>query len=95
MAVKINPLQDASYQDNNGMPLDGGKLFFYIGGSFSVQKTTYSDSAGTIPNSNPIVLDSSGRANVTIFLTENEPYNMAITMPDGTTILKTYSNVTV
>lgn len=95
MAVKICPLQDAQYFDNNGAPLAGGKLFFYVGGSFSVQKTTYSDASGTIENSNPIVLDSSGRIETDIFLTEAEPYNMAITLPNGTTILKTYANFTV
>ena len=95
MSVKICPLQDAQYFDNNGEPLDGGKLFFYVGGSFTVQKTTYSDSAGTVPNSNPIVLDSSGRPTVDIFITESEPYNMTVSMPDGTTILKAYANFTV
>lgn len=95
MSVKISPLQDAQYFDNNGAPLAGGKLFFYVGGSFSVQKNTYSDSSGTIPNTNPIVLDSSGRPEVDIFLTVAEPYNMAITLPNGTTILKTYTNFTV
>lgn len=93
--VRISPLTEAQYFDNNGDPLSGGKLFFYQGGSFSVQKTTYSDSAGTIPNANPIVLDSSGRPTVSAFMVVDELYNVQLTLADGTTVLNSWANVQV
>ena len=46
--------------DNNGDPLAGGKLTFYATGTTTLT-TTYSDSAETVPNANPVILDASGR----------------------------------
>lgn len=43
------------------IPLVGGKLYTYIAGTSSL-KTTWQDAAGTIPNTNPITLDSTGSA---------------------------------
>ena len=48
------------YQDNNGNPLSGGKIFFYETGT-DTEKTTYSDEAETIENTNPVLLDAAGR----------------------------------
>jgi hypothetical protein len=44
-----------------GTPLVGGKVYFYEPGT-ETPKTTYQDSALTIPNTNPVVLDSRGQA---------------------------------
>ena len=49
--------------DSTGAPLSGGKLHTYEAGT-STNKTTYSDSALTTPNANPVVLDSRGEAAV-------------------------------
>lgn len=43
------------------IPLIGGKLYTYAAGT-STLKTTYQDAAGTVPNTNPITLDSTGSA---------------------------------
>jgi hypothetical protein len=92
MTVAISPLfNNPQYFDNDGNPLSGGKIFQYEAGSFSVQQTTYSDSAGSTPNPNPIELDSSGRSPTELYLTNGVAYNLVLTMPDGTTIL-TYSD---
>ena len=48
------------YFDNSGNILAGGKLFFYDSGTV-VAKDTFSDPGGTIPNSNPVILDGAGR----------------------------------
>lgn len=59
MAILMpNPRQQ--YFDANG-PLDGGKVYTYEVGS-STRKATYSDSAGTVQNANPVVLDAIGSA---------------------------------
>ena len=47
--------------DDNGDPLSGGKLYTYAAGT-STLKATYTTAAGTIENTNPIVLDAAGRA---------------------------------
>lgn len=44
-------------------PLLGGKLFTYQAGT-STKQVTYTDSTGSVMNSNPIILDSAGAANV-------------------------------
>lgn len=44
-------------------PLVGGKLFSYIAGT-STKQVTYTDSTGSVMNANPIILNSSGTANV-------------------------------
>lgn len=46
--------------DANGAPISGAQLYFYLTGT-STPKDTYSNGGGTIPNTNPVVADSSGR----------------------------------
>lgn len=50
------------FMDSNGDPLAGGKLYTYLTGT-STPKTTYSNASGTA-NTNPVVLDSEGYADV-------------------------------
>jgi hypothetical protein len=47
--------------DRSGNPLAFGCLFTYAAGT-STPKATYTDSTGTVPQANPIILDSSGSA---------------------------------
>jgi microcystin-dependent protein len=51
--------------DANGRPLAGGQLFSYAAGT-STPLPTYTTQAMTVPNTNPVILDASGRANVFI-----------------------------
>jgi hypothetical protein len=44
-----------------GQPLVAGKLFTYQAGT-STPKNTFSNQAGTVPNTNPVILDSRGEA---------------------------------
>ncbi len=57
----VMPVPVAQFFDNNGDVLAGGLLWSYLAGTTTPQPT-YSDSLLTQPNTNPIVLDSSGRA---------------------------------
>lgn len=56
------------FVDNNGQPLAGGLVYTCIAGAASYTgsnlQTTWSDPAGTVANTNPIVLDSSGRCSM-------------------------------
>lgn len=54
--------------DANGAPLSGGLLYTYAAGT-STPLSTYTSSGLTIANTNPVVLDSAGRA--VVFLSAN------------------------
>lgn len=58
-------LPNLQFSDDNGVPLNGGKLYTYVAGT-STPQSTYQDSALTILNANPVVLDSAGRCVVYI-----------------------------
>ena len=49
--------------DSNGLPLAGGLLYSYVAGTTTPQ-ATYTDATGATPNTNPVVLDSTGSAKV-------------------------------
>lgn len=69
----INPV--FQFFDNAGEPLSGGLLYTYAPGT-TTPKTTYTDENLSVPNANPIVLDSAGRC--TIFLTDGEEYKFLL-----------------
>jgi hypothetical protein len=50
----------AQFFDDNGSPLVGGKLYSYTAGTTTLL-TTYTTSAGTVANTNPIILNAGGR----------------------------------
>lgn len=70
------------YFDNNGNPLNAGKIYAYAADTVTPQDT-YSNAAGTALNTNPITLTSSGRTK--IFL-QNLPYDFVIKNSAGVTI---------
>jgi hypothetical protein len=49
--------------DANGVPLSGGKIYSYAAGT-STAKSTYTDSTGSTPNTNPTILNSRGEASL-------------------------------
>lgn len=53
---------------NQGLILSGGLIYTYVAGTTTLQNT-YTDSTGTVLNSNPIVLDSSGRLTTSVWVT--------------------------
>lgn len=57
----ILPTGETTFFDGNGNPLAGGKVFFYIPDSTTF-KDTYQDSDQNVVNTNPVILDSAGRA---------------------------------
>lgn len=60
-AATLLPNGKQVFFNGNGQPLAGGQVTFYIP-STTTYKTTWQDSGGTIPNSNPVILDSNGSA---------------------------------
>ena len=61
--TSLAPTPKLQFFDANGAPLVGGLLYTYEAGS-TTPLTTYTDSTGVSANTNPIVLDSRGEANV-------------------------------
>ena len=78
--VTITPSPKLQFNES-GIPLSGGLLFTYAAGT-SVKLTTYSDSLGTIPNANPIVLNSNGEANV--YLIQGSGYKFTLSPANDT-----------
>lgn len=79
--------------DNQGFPLSGGKIYTCLPGTTCgpgsiTLKSTYSTSAATVSNANPIVLDSAGRAPIWL----NGYYKVAAYTATGT-LLWTQDNV--
>lgn len=64
MAVTaLRPSPKMQFTDASGNLLSGGKLYTYSAGT-TTNLATYTDSTGTTPNTNPVVLDSRGEASV-------------------------------
>jgi hypothetical protein len=61
------PWVKAQFLDSNANPVANGLVFTYQAGTSTLQPT-YSDSALTVPNANPLTLDSGGYAPTSLFL---------------------------
>lgn len=55
------PNAQQTFVDANGQPYAGGQVYFYSPNTLT-PKTTWKDALETIPNANPVALDSAGRA---------------------------------
>lgn len=60
-AQTLLPNGQQQFTDSNGQPLAGGSVYFYVPGT-TTAKFTYQNPALTTPNTNPVVLNSAGRA---------------------------------
>jgi hypothetical protein len=91
--VALSSLAGAGWQffDDNGVPLAGGKIYTYAAGT-TTPATTYTDSTGNTPHSNPIILDSAGRVSSEVWLTTGTLYKFALTTPSDV-IIWTKDNV--
>ena len=92
MAVNLSPIGNGQqFFDNTGLPLNGGLIYTYQAGS-TTPLATYTDINGTIANSNPIVLDSSGRLPSEVWLTYGFNYKFVVQTSAAVT-LGTYDNL--
>ena len=62
-AVTPIPFVKARFFDRCGKPLAGGKVYTYEANT-TTAKTTYKDPCGLTPNTNPIILDAAGEADI-------------------------------
>jgi hypothetical protein len=92
MAVNLSPIGNGQqFFDNTGLPLNGGLIYTYQAGS-TTPLATYTDINGTIANTNPIVLDSSGRLPNEVWLTYGFNYKFVVKTSAAVT-LGTYDNL--
>lgn len=82
MAIRFC-LPSDTFFDDNGKPLSGGSIYFYETATTTPQPT-YSDDALVTANTNPVVLDSAGRAG-NVFLLPLD-YKVIIKSAAGVTI---------
>lgn len=79
MSVSLSPILNG-YQSflPGGLPNNGGFIYCYAAGS-TTPTATYTTSAGTTPNANPIPLSSDGRPPQEIWLTDGTAYKLVVT----------------
>jgi hypothetical protein len=63
MSAMLLPVLRQFFTDLDGELLAGGQLFSYVAGT-TTPAATYTDQSGSTPNSNPVVLDGSGSAEI-------------------------------
>jgi hypothetical protein len=92
MTTTLSPLVLQRFFDSNGAPLAAGQLFTYLAGT-STPATTYTDSTGSTPNTNPIILDAAGQANV--WLDPNVTYKFVLqsSVSSGSVLQWTVDNI--
>jgi len=82
----LSPNPKQQFFDANGQPLVGGKVYTYAAGT-TTPIVTYVDAAGITTNTNPIILDSRGMANIWLLSTAVYKYAVfdALDVPIFTT----------
>lgn len=73
----LSPL-GPQFFDNLGAVAALGKLYTYATGT-TTPVTSYQDQAGTIPHTNPIILDSAGKVQPELWLTAGTEYRLRLT----------------
>ena len=92
MAVNLSPIGNGQqFFDNNGQPLNGGLVYTYQAGS-TTPLASYTNINGNVANTNPIVLDSSGRTPTDVWLTYGYFYKFVVKTSAAVTI-GTYDNI--
>jgi len=92
MAVNLSPIGNGQqFFDNNGQPLNGGLVYTYQAGS-TTPLASYTTINGNIANTNPIVLDASGRTPTDVWLTYGFFYKFVVKTSAAVTI-GTYDNI--
>lgn len=81
MAGTFPGVANTQQNDLNGLPLSSCLLTVYAGGSTSALAVTYQDIGLTIPSTNPLVGDASGR--IPLFFVPDGSYGLRLTDQNG------------
>jgi len=71
--ASLSPTPKLQFFGTDGLPLVGGKLYTYAAGT-TTPLATYTDYTGNTQNTNPVILDSNGEADVWLPNTTNYKY---------------------
>jgi len=82
MTAALTPVPKIQFFADDGTPLVGGKLYSYAAGT-TTPLATYTTYAGTVANTNPVILDSRGEADVWL---DNALYKLALYDSDNALI---------
>jgi hypothetical protein len=93
MTAYLSPIGNSQFEDANGNPLTGGKVYTYLAGT-STPETTWTTSEGDVAQANPIVLNSLGATANPIWLTAGVAYKFVIKDSADVTTLYTFDNIT-
>jgi hypothetical protein len=78
MITRLRYPKGYQFFDSNGAPLALASLSYFAAGTTTLQDT-YSDTAGTVPNTNPVVLDGAGRLDGDVYLGSAADYKEVLT----------------
>jgi len=94
MTASLSSLYGAGAQlfDDKGVVLSGGLIYTYLAGS-TTPAITWTDSAQTVPNANPIQLNSAGRTTSEIYLPNGTGYKFIVTDSLGASVGPTWDNI--
>lgn len=94
VSVVLSPIGGSGQQftDANGNPLAGGKLYSYAAGT-TAPLATYTSIAGDVANTNPIILDSAGRAPSGVWIAYGSAYKF-ILKTSADVLVGTWDNIT-
>ncbi len=83
----VLPVPIQQFFDNAGLPLNGGLLYSYEhGASVLTPMALYTDVLLTIPYTNPIVLNASGRPNGPVYPLLSPAYDFVLKDSTGATV---------
>lgn len=83
MAFELGTIPRWGFADETGRWNVAGRLYFWRDVARDQPKTVYQDREGTIPHTNPIILDGIGSVGA-IFFNDDEPYYITMTDSLGT-----------
>ena len=90
-SVKISPLFNDAQLDNNGLPLAGGMVNWYLAGT-TTPVIVYTESSGSIANTNPVILNTRGEPIQPIWLQTGSAYKAILTDSVGN-LIRTVDNI--
>ena len=90
-SVKLSPLFNDAQLDNNGLPLSGGFVYWYIAGT-TTPVTVYTESSGSTVNTNPVILNTRGEPVQPIWLPTGQSYKAVLTDGNGG-LIRTIDNI--
>jgi hypothetical protein len=90
-SVKLSPLFNDAQLDNNGLPLSGGLVYWYLAGT-STPVTVYIESTGSTVNTNPVVLNTRGEPTNPIWLPTGVAYKAVLKDSVGN-LIRTIDNI--